>query len=362
MIKKLLIGLSLLILSVLGSGFWLFSLLDIQEGSGHVADTQAADLTYLENAVREPRGRILAVVTSTSTMGVSGKATGYELTELSRAYYVFTGNGFTVDIASPAGGEPPVVIDDEDMGPFDFAFLNDETAQTKVRNSLTVSEVDASRYDAVYFVGGKGAMWDFPDNLHIQRLVREIYEAGKVIGAVCHGPAALVNTTLSSGQALVAGRRVSGFTNEEELFLIPDAADVFPFLLQDGLVARGAVFEANSPYLEQVSHDGKLLTGQNPWSVWPLAEAIVRELGYPPIPRQVTADERSVQVLATYVDQGYQAARSHLAALAESDPASVNRNLIAMHGILAAMQWEVGKAIDLVKLTALAKSLTLNNV
>ncbi|MEQ8803166.1 MAG: type 1 glutamine amidotransferase domain-containing protein, partial [Haliea sp.] len=98
-------------------------------------------------------------MTSTGEMGESGKRTGYELTELSRAYYVFTANGFTVDIASPDGGQPPVVIDDDDMGEFDYAFLNDPVARSKVINSTAVASINPEEYAAVYFVGGKGAMW-----------------------------------------------------------------------------------------------------------------------------------------------------------------------------------------------------------
>ena len=102
--------------------------------------------------------QILAVVTSTDVMGASGKTTGYELTELARAYYVFEANGFEVDIASPLGGQPPVVIDGDDMKQFDFAFLNDPVAQNKVSHSIAVADVDPQDYEAVYFVGGKGAM------------------------------------------------------------------------------------------------------------------------------------------------------------------------------------------------------------
>src|SRR5690606_7203536 len=110
-------------------------------------------------------------------------STGYELTELSRAYYVFQANGFVVDIASPLGGKPPVVIDDDDMGVFDYAFLNDSIAQKKANNTIAMQAVNADEYAAIYFVGGKGAMYDFPQNKYIQSIVRDFYESGKVIGA-----------------------------------------------------------------------------------------------------------------------------------------------------------------------------------
>ena len=161
---------------------------------------------------------------------------------MARAYYVFEANGFEVDIASPQGGNPPRVIDDEDMKEYDYAFLNDAVAQNKVQNSIPMAKVDPEQYQAVYFVGGKGAMFDFPDNPHIKSLIRKYYETGKVVGAVCHGPAALVNVTLSNGKPLLANKTISSFTSEEELFLIPDAREVFPFLLQEKLTEQGANF------------------------------------------------------------------------------------------------------------------------
>lgn len=263
-LKWSLIVIASLIVLLFSFGWWFMSLLPERDKTVDITTTQVSDLAYVGQNIPAPRGKVLAVVTSAKTMWATDKSTGYELTELSRTYYVFQANGFEVDIASPNGGEPQVVIDDEDMGAFDFAFLNDKAAQAKVRNTLAVAGLNAKDYEAVFFVGGKGAMFDFPKNKAIQAIVRDLYQSGKVIGAVCHGPAALVNVTLDSGRPLLENKRVSGFTNKEELLLIPEAETIFPFLLQDKLASKGARFNEGAMYLEQTSHDGNLVTGQNP--------------------------------------------------------------------------------------------------
>ncbi|MDO3383197.1 type 1 glutamine amidotransferase domain-containing protein [Gilvimarinus algae] len=341
-------------------GLWLSSLLEDDSHRQTLEQTRPEALAYLRSAIMPSRGKILAVVTSTDSMGASGRYTGYELTELARAYYVFTANGFEVDIASPAGGEPPAVIDTDDMGAYDYAFINDAQAQRKLTHSLPLAEVNGDVYEAVYFVGGKGAMFDFPGNGAIQALVRRYFETGKVIGAVCHGPAALVEVTLSNGRPLVEGRRVSGFTNEEELLLIPGAREIFPFLLQEQLTALGARFYSGPVYLNTISQDKNLLTGQNPWSVWSLAEAMISQLGYRPLPRELTGEEHAVAVLERYETLGNGAARAMLTELSEQRR-PLTRNLIAMHSIVALMQLKVGKAIDLVGLVWRAKQLDLSS-
>ncbi len=348
--KKILVAFSILILGVFAFGFWFSTFLPDSEHRQQLAQTRASDIDYLENGLAQTRGRILAVVTSSSTMGSSGKKTGYELTELARAYYVFSANGFEVDIASPLGGQPAVVIDGDDMGAFDYAFLNDDIAQTKVNNSLPLAEVSAQNYEAVYFVGGKGAMFDFPDNAALKGIVRELYQAGAVIGAVCHGPAALLNVQLDDGSKLLDNKEISAFTNEEELFLIPDARSVFPFLLEEELLAQGANFSGGERYLEKVSVDGKLVTGQNPWSVWKVAESMVKQLGYEVRPRQITAEEHSVDILSTYEKNGYSIALTRMQSILESSGNSVDKLLIAMHSIVSVMDWDLLKSIDLLRL------------
>lgn len=363
-LKWALISVVSLIVVVISFGIWFVSLLptDEMEERYKTLETSSIDtIPYLFEDVIPKRGKILAVVTSTNTMGSSGKSTGYELTELSRAYYVFKANGFEVAIASPLGGKPPVVIDDDDMGKFDHAFLNDSIAQYKTSHTIAMNDVVAEAYEAVFFVGGKGAMFDFPDNKAIQSLVRDYYQSGKVIGAVCHGPAALVNVILDTGRPLIENKKVSGFTNKEELFLIPDAKTIFPFLLQDKLAAQGAQFNEGPMYMEKISHDKNLVTGQNPWSTWLLAETMITQLGYTPKYRQITAEENAVKVLQVYKNQGSKKAKALIETLASQENTPMARDFIASHSIIAAMQGDIGRFFSLIGLVSYAKSKSNND-
>ena len=334
-------------------GLWFKSLLPPKEIG--LENSLAKNLPYLSENVVSKRGKILAIVTSTNTIGSSEKATGYELTELARAYYVFEANGFEVDIASPLGGKPPVIIDDDDMGAYDYAFLNDSIAQYKTSHTIAVEDIDPIEYQAVFFAGGKGAMFDFPDNKAIQSIIREYYQSDKVVGAVCHGPAALVNVVLDNNRPLLENKRVSGFTNEEELLLIPDAETIFPFLLQDKLTAQGAQVDEGTMYLEKISHDNNLITGQNPWSTWILAETMIKQLGYTPKYREITAEENAVQVLSVYYEEGSGKAREVIKEMIVNKKKKVNRVLIAAHSIVAVMKGDIGQFYDMIRLVSYTK-------
>lgn len=336
-------------------GVWVMSFLPPEDEG--LKDSQVANLDYVIKDVPSFRGKILAVVTSTDQMGTSGKLTGYELTELARAYYVFKANGFEVDVASPLGGQPPMVIDDDDMGVFDYAFLNDPIAQQKITYSLALQDVDFEVYEAVYFVGGKGAMYDFPDNKYIQALIQDYHAKNKVIGAVCHGPAALVNVILDNGEAFLKNKTVSGFTNEEELLLLSEAASIFPFLLQDKLIEQGANFNEGTMYLEQISQDGKLVTGQNPWSVWALSEAMIKQLGYTPKQRKLTSEEHTVQVLYTYKTKGLEQASDLIKELSANKQQPLSRALLIDHSMVAIIQVDFGTYKDIMSLVSYAKEL-----
>lgn len=339
-----------LIVLIVAFGFWFISLIPVGPDQEKLSQTQAEDIPYLSETNLLLRGKILIVVTSCETMGSSKNKTGYELTEISRAYYVFKANGFKVDIASPKGGNPPVVIDDDDMGIYDYAFLNDTLAQNKVRNSIPISEVNPESYSAIYFAGGKGAMFDFPDNESIQNILKLYHESGKVIGAVCHGPAALVNVRLSDGSYLLKEKQVCSFTNKEELFLISDAKEIFPFLLQDKLVSNGAEFKEGHQYLRNVTEDGNLITGQNPWSTWALAEAMITKLGYTPVKREISEEELTVDILNTYESIGYRKTKSLISKTVREEHKSVSRNLLGIHSIVAIISLDFGKCYDLIRL------------
>ncbi|MGZ2369632.1 type 1 glutamine amidotransferase domain-containing protein [Ancylomarina sp. YFZ004] len=346
-----------LIVLFVAFGFWFISLIPIGLDQDKLSQTQAKDLPYLSDNNLASRGKILAVVTSCETMGSSNEKTGYELTELSRAYYVFKANGFEVDIASLKGGNPPVVIDDDDMGIYDYAFLNDTLAQNKIRHSIQISEVKSESYDAIYFAGGKGAMFDFPDNESIQSILKQYYESGKVIGAVCHGPAALVNVRLSDGSYLLNEKQVCSFTNKEELFLKSDAKEIFPFLLQDKLIANGAQFKEGHQYLKNITEDGILITGQNPWSTWAIAEAMIKKIGYTPVKREITAEELTINILNTYESDGYSKTKSLISKTVIEHQKSVDGILLGMHCIVAVLNLDIGKFYDLIRLLKYSNSI-----
>lgn len=331
---------------------WIASYFDWSEPAD-LTRTQAADLPYLSSVGAPVHGKILAIVTSTASMqvpkddGIKTKPAGFELTELARAYAVFTANGFEVDIASPQGGAAPYVRDDEDMGAFDYAFFNDKSAMAKVNATLPLNAVDVSAYRAVYLVGGKGTMFDFRHNAQLQQLLQQSWQQGAVLAAVCHGPAGLLGVKDGDGKPLLAGRTVTAFSNAEELFLIPAAPAVFGTLLEDDLRAAGAKVSTGPLYLDQVVVDGRLISGQNPWSVWRMAEATVRALGVAPRARQHNGDEIAVQLLGIYHQQGADAAAQWLAQLPPDQLQRLDRRLYSIHMLIALMQQQWKQAIDL---------------
>lgn len=356
-IKWILTSLAVIITIVILTGIYIASLLPAEDST--LKKSEMSDISYITENVPAYRGKILAVVTSTDSMGTSGKSTGYELTELARAYYVFKANGFDVDIASPLGGKPPVVLDDDDMGLFDYAFLNDTVAQSKVNNSLLLNDVISEDYKAVYFVGGKGAMFDFPNNKYIQTLIQDFHNSKKVIGAVCHGPAALVNVKLDNGQPFLKNKQVSAFTNKEELLLIPKAETIFPFLLQDKLIEQGAEFSEGIMYLEKISHDENLITGQNPWSVWALAETMILQMGYNPKPRAITGEENAVKILNIYETKGSTDCITVIKRILHEEKQPISRALLIDHSAISVIQGDFIKFYDLLKLASYVKEMEL---
>lgn len=217
--------------------------------------------------------RILIVVTSHDQLGDTGRPTGYYLPEVSHPHRVFEAAGFEVEFASPLGGAAPAdpgsrTLDD----PINRAFLAGPAAAGLDR-TLRLADVDPARYDAVFFAGGHGTMWDFPDAEGLDRVAREVYEEGGIVAAVCHGPAALVNVRLSDGSFLVARKQVSAFTDEEERSVGLDG--VVPFLLASRLSERGALHSGAANFQAYVVRDERLVTGQNPASATGTAEAVV---------------------------------------------------------------------------------------
>ena len=218
--------------------------------------------------------RALIVVSSNDRLGDTGKKTGWYLSEVTHLYYPLVEVGYTVDFASPKGGAAPM---DESSRKLDDAdnkrFLEDAAVMERIRSTIPLAKIDPERYDVVHFAGGHGVMWDFPEDRELQRVAAGIYEHGGIVAAVCHGPAALVDVTLSDGTDLVAGQDVSAFTNAEEEAV--GLTQVVPFALQSKLESRGARFHPGANWASQVSVSGRLITGQNPQSARALAAKIV---------------------------------------------------------------------------------------
>jgi putative intracellular protease/amidase len=215
---------------------------------------------------------VLIVLTSHSVKGATGQPTGFYLSEVTHPLAVFEAAGLKVEFASVQGGEPPV--DGLDLNdPINARYWKDAGFRAAIRNTPGVDSIDASRYSAVLYAGGHGTVWDFPDSAGVQRIGRKIYEAGGVVGAVCHGPSALVNLKLSNGHYLVEGKQVAAFTDDEERAVKLES--VVPFLLASTLQQRGAIHRPAGNWQSQVVTDGHLVTGQNPQSAHGVGEAIV---------------------------------------------------------------------------------------
>ncbi|UEP23795.1 type 1 glutamine amidotransferase domain-containing protein [Burkholderia ambifaria] len=224
---------------------------------------------------RDPRDRqgltVLFVLTSHATKGATGEPTGFYLGEVTHPLAELDAAGIPVEFASIQGGEPPV--DGLDLtDEINARYWNDSAFRDALRHTQRLGDVDASKYVAVFFAGGHGAMWDFPGNADVQKVTRAVYEAGGVVGAVCHGPAALVDVTLGDGTYLVAGKNLSAFTDEEERAVQLD--HVVPFLLASTLTQRGAHHHPAPNWTAKVVVDGRLVTGQNPQSASGVGAAI----------------------------------------------------------------------------------------
>lgn len=219
--------------------------------------------------------RILIAVTSHAQKGNTGEPTGAYLPEITHPLEVFRKAGFEVDYVSVRGGRVPLDgVDRKD--PVNAAFLDDPSAVDKLHASAAPGAIEPGKYAAIFFAGGHGTMWDFPDDPTLPKLAASIYDGGGVVGAVCHGPAGLVNVKLASGQYLVAGKDVAAFTNDEER--AAGLAEVVPFLLADKLVERGAKHHPAANWQKQVVTSERLVTGQNPASAAGVAEAMVELL------------------------------------------------------------------------------------
>ncbi len=207
--------------------------------------------------------KVLFVLSGHPVKGSTGKPTGWYLTEAAHPWKVLHDEGIEVDFMSAKGGKPPVDgFNLED--PVNKEFWENPEVKKKLENTLTPDHVDINDYKAIHFVGGHGAMWDFPDNSEIARLAGAMYDNNGIVAAVCHGPAGLVNVKLKNGKWMVDGKTVAAYTNAEEE--AGGMTNVVPFLLESKLKERGATHIAAPNKTENVQVDGRLITGQNPAS------------------------------------------------------------------------------------------------
>ena len=224
-------------------------------------------------------GKILIVLTSHSELGDSGKPTGFYYEEMTDPYYVFTDAGYDVELASVKGGQPthdPGSLPAEEKRVASVKrFLGDSAGLDSLANTTTISDIDASGYDGIFLAGGHGAMWDLPESAALARLLGEFNAAGKVISAVCHGPAGLLGAKDETGNSIISGKKMTGFSNEEEV--MTGLNTVVPFMLQDSLSALGQ-YESGPRFRSYSVVDGNLVTGQNPASSTVTAENVVKVL------------------------------------------------------------------------------------
>ncbi len=218
------------------------------------------------------------ILTSQATMGADPRPTGVWFEELATPYYAFVDAGAEVDIASIAGGKIPVdphSIESEGKNPPSVErFLKDKAAMAKIEASAKIDGIDPAGYAAMFLPGGHGTMWDVASSPVLGNLLTKAWAGGKVVAAVCHGPAGLVNAKDINGQPLVAGRRVSAFTNSEEVAAGLDKT--VPFLLETRIRELGAKYEKGGDFQPFAVADGKLITGQNPQSSEKVAELVLQ--------------------------------------------------------------------------------------
>lgn len=215
---------------------------------------------------------VLFVVSSNNVKGDTGIPTGYNLAEVTHPLEKLQEAGIAVEFASPKGGDAPLDGLEDMNDPVIARYWADPDFRQAISHTLPMDKVDPARYSAIFFAGGHGTMWDFPDNAAIQRAIRDIDAAGGIVSAVCHGPAALVNARDADGNLLIAGKRVASFTNGEEEEV--QSTHVVPFLLADRLETRGAHHVDSPNWSDNVIVDGRLITGQNPQSAAHLGEAL----------------------------------------------------------------------------------------
>lgn len=224
-----------------------------------------------------PLYRALLVLTNHSTYPSKSFKTGLWLNEATHFYDVMLKRGIEMDFVSPLGGNVP--LDEKSLDLKDEVnrqYFEETTFKNKLENTLSPSQIDASKYQVIYFAGGHGTMWDFPDNAALQAITRTIYENNGIVAAVCHGVSALLNVKLSDGSLLIENKNIAGFTNLEERLV--GLSDEVPFKLEDELKKRNTNYnKALFPFVRYIQVDERLITGQNPQSTKKVAQKVLEE-------------------------------------------------------------------------------------
>lgn len=224
--------------------------------------------------------KILMVLTSHSNLGDTGQATGFWLEEFTAPYYVFKDAGAKITLASPKGGQPPQdpKSDEPDsQTESTLRFKNDQEIQTALSNTLKLSAIVADDYDAVFYPGGHGPLWDLADDRDSIALIEKMHAAGKPVSAVCHAPCVFRHTKAADGRPLVSGKAVTGFSNTEEEAV--GLTKIVPFLVEDMLKQNGGKYSKAADFKPHVVSDGHLITGQNPLSSEGTAKVVLQKLG-----------------------------------------------------------------------------------
>ena len=223
--------------------------------------------------------KILFVLTSNDSLGNTGNKTGFWVEEFAAPYYTLTDAGHNVTLASPKGGQPPIdpnsASDDAATSATD-RFDKDKATQDKLANTHTLETINQQDYDAVFYPGGHGVLWDLVENKNSINLIESFYNNNKPVAFVCHAPAVLKNVKDSNNEPLVKGKKVTGFTNEEEAAV--KLTEVVPFLLEDMLKTNGGLYSKIGDWQPYAVEDGLLITGQNPASSEKVAELLNKKL------------------------------------------------------------------------------------
>ena len=223
--------------------------------------------------------KVLMVLTSHSELGNTGRKTGFWLEELAAPYYTFKDAGVEIVLASPAGGQPPLdpKSDETDSQTDDTRrFKADAAATAQLAATLRLDTIDQADFDTVFYPGGHGPLWDLAEDQHSIKLIESFIAANKPVALVCHAPGVLRHVKAASGQPLVDGKKVTGFTNTEEEGV--GLTDIVPFLVEDQLKALGGVYSKGVDWGSYVVEDGLLITGQNPASSAAAAAALLKRV------------------------------------------------------------------------------------